>query len=65
MRQFAAGKRTWFDVMNAVREALTARLDAIDLRYAAGLAQLRLLVRLGASPVEPPAEPSAENKGQN
>jgi adhesin transport system outer membrane protein len=65
MRQFAAGKRTWFDVMNAVREALTARLDTIDLRYAAGLAQLRLLVRLGASPVEPPAEPSVENKGQN
>ncbi|MEI6486241.1 MAG: TolC family protein [Sphingomonadales bacterium] len=50
MRQFAAGKRSWFDVMNAAREAMTARLDAIDLRYGAGIAQLRLLVRLGATP---------------
>ena len=61
MRQFAAGKRTWFDVMNAVREALTARLDTIDLRYAAGLAQLRLLVRLGASPAEDPAKDKAKD----
>lgn len=53
MRQFTAGKRSWLDVMNAVREAMSARLDAIDLRYAAGLAQTRLLVRLGAAPAEP------------
>ena len=52
MRQFTAGKRTWLDVMNAVREAMSARLDSVDLKYQAALMQTRLLIRLGIMPTE-------------
>jgi adhesin transport system outer membrane protein len=33
-RQFLSGKRTWLDVLNAVREAMQARLDMIDAQMA-------------------------------
>ncbi len=47
MRQFISGRRTWLDVMNAVREATTARSDALDARMN-GLAYLsRLMMRTG------------------
>ncbi|WJT01178.1 TolC family protein [Novosphingobium humi] len=45
VRQFVSGRRTWLDVMNAVREAMTADLDAIDVRYSASAAAMRILLR--------------------
>lgn len=47
VRQFVSGRRTWLDVMNAVREAMQAELDAIDVRYAASASAMRLLLRAG------------------
>lgn len=47
MRQFVAGKRTWFDVMNAVREGTSARLSEADSRVSAVASATRLLLRSG------------------
>jgi adhesin transport system outer membrane protein len=47
VRQFVSGRRTWLDVMNAVREATTAQLDAIDVEYTASAAAMRILLRTG------------------
>lgn len=44
-RQFAAGRRTWLDVMNAVREAITAELSASDAEVEAMATAARLLLR--------------------
>lgn len=54
MRQFVSGRRTWLDVMNAVREATTAQGDAVDASANAGQARDRLLMRSGSWPF--PAE---------
>ena len=42
-RQFVAGRRSWLDVMNAVREAATARLSESDARVTAAAATARIL----------------------
>lgn len=42
-RQFIAGRRTWLDVMNAVREAADARLSENDARVMAAMASARIL----------------------
>jgi adhesin transport system outer membrane protein len=56
MRQFASGRRTWLDVMNSVREAYTAQIDAIDARIAAHSALARLMLLSGDwAPVKPEA----------
>ena len=47
MRQFVAGRRTWFDVMNAVRESMTARISEVDARISAMASASRLLMRSG------------------
>lgn len=47
MRQFVAGRRTWFDVMNAVRESMTARLGEVEARVSAMASAARLLMRSG------------------
>ena len=47
LRQFVAGRRGWFDVMNAVREAMTARLAELDARVSAISSASRLLLRTG------------------
>lgn len=47
MRQFVSGRRSWLDVMNAMRESTSARLDAIDARAGAVSALNRLLLRSG------------------
>lgn len=52
VRQFVSGKRTWLDVMNAMREAMSAQLDAVDVRYMAAQAQVRLMIRMGNMPIE-------------
>lgn len=50
MRQFVSGRRTWLDVMNAVREATTAEGDAVDAEAYAYQAHDRLLMRGGGWP---------------
>lgn len=42
-RQFIAGRRSWLDVMNAVREAANARLSETEARVAAAAATARIL----------------------
>ncbi|WP_199857812.1 TolC family protein [Erythrobacter sp. EC-HK427] len=42
-RQFIAGRRSWLDVMNAVREAANARLSESDARVSAAAATARIL----------------------
>jgi len=48
MRQFISGRRSWLDVMNAVRESTSSRLDAIDAAASASSALNRLLIRSGS-----------------
>lgn len=47
MRQFIAGRRTWLDVMNAVRESMAARLSDVEARTSAVASATRLLMRSG------------------
>jgi adhesin transport system outer membrane protein len=47
MRQFVSGRRSWLDVMNAVREGTTAENDEIDAEASAVSAYHRLLMRSG------------------
>lgn len=47
MRQFVSGRRSWLDVMNAVRESTSSRLDVIDAQASAVSALNRLLLRSG------------------
>lgn len=42
-RQFIAGRRSWLDVMNAVREAASARLSENEARVGAAAAAARIL----------------------
>lgn len=42
-RQFIAGRRTWLDVMNAVREAGNARISENDARVMAAMGSARIL----------------------
>ena len=47
MRQFTSGRRTWLDVMNAVRETNSAEIDAVEARISAQSALTRLLLLTG------------------
>jgi adhesin transport system outer membrane protein len=47
VRQFTSGRRTWLDVMNAMREASSAQIDALDTRVAALQALSRIVLRTG------------------
>ena len=47
MRQFTSGRRTWLDVMNAVRENTTAQIDALDARMNMLAYLSRLMMRTG------------------
>ncbi|MEJ6010512.1 TolC family protein [Novosphingobium aquae] len=44
-RQFIAGRRTWLDVMNAVREATSAKLARTDAEFGAMASSARILLR--------------------
>lgn len=46
-RQFTSGRRTWLDVMNAVREANTAEIDVIEVRMSAMSTLTRILLLSG------------------
>jgi outer membrane protein, adhesin transport system len=45
VRQFITGRRTWLDVMNAVREATTARLGETEAEVSAMASSARILLR--------------------
>jgi adhesin transport system outer membrane protein len=47
VRQFIAGRRTWLDVMNALREASTAQIGRSDAQVTAMAAAVRLQLRSG------------------
>ena len=47
MRQFTSGRRTWLDVMNAVRESTTAQIDALDAKVNMLAYLSRLMMRTG------------------
>lgn len=44
-RQFIAGRRTWLDVMNAVREATSSKLARTDAEFGAMSSSARILLR--------------------
>jgi outer membrane protein, adhesin transport system len=61
-RQYAAGRKSWTEVLNAQREVIQSLYTLADARSAAALARLRLQVFTGqypASPVLPAAAGSA------
>ena len=47
MRQFIAGRRSWLDVMNALREAVTAQLSKADAEVTVMASAARLLLISG------------------
>jgi adhesin transport system outer membrane protein len=47
MRQFIAGRRSWLDVMNALREAINAQVGKTDAEIQAMAVSVRLLMRSG------------------
>jgi adhesin transport system outer membrane protein len=53
MRQFTSGRRTWLDVMNAVREATSAEIDVVDARISAHSSLVRILLLSGRWTPEP------------
>jgi adhesin transport system outer membrane protein len=61
MRQFTSGRRTWLDVMNAVREANAADTDALEVRISAQSCLARILLLSGQwAPVAAEAAEAAE-----
>jgi adhesin transport system outer membrane protein len=56
LRQFVAGRRTWLDVMNSLREAVTARAALIEAETSAMSSSARIHLRacawLPTSPVD-------------
>jgi adhesin transport system outer membrane protein len=61
LRQFAAGRRTWPEVLNAVREAVTAKLTQVDAESAAIGSYLKLMLLAGRW--QPGVEESASWSG--
>ena len=56
LRQFAAGRRTWPEVLNSVRETVTAEIAQIDAEAGAVTSSVRLLLLSGLwQPVQMPA----------
>lgn len=54
-RQFVAGRKSWLEVLNAVREAMQARLSVIDANALLGQTAWRLHLRaLGLNPTPTP-----------
>jgi adhesin transport system outer membrane protein len=49
-RQFVIGRKSWVEVLNAVREATQARYLVVDARAQAGAAAWRLRALVGKLP---------------
>lgn len=56
MRQFIAGRRSWLDVMNALREAVSAQIDRADSEISAMASGVRLVLTSGRWRPEFPQE---------
>jgi adhesin transport system outer membrane protein len=54
LRQFTSGRRTWLDVMNAVREETAAKTDAVEARIS-GISSLARLLLLSGQWASDPA----------
>ena len=52
-RQFTAGRKTWIDLLNAVRELAQNQYARADSQAALAAAVYRLQVRLGATELAP------------
>ncbi|WP_157265272.1 TolC family protein [Azohydromonas aeria] len=64
LRQFTAGRRTWSDVLNAVRDAVAARLALADAQASAVASGARLRLRSGRwQPLQNPT-PAAAAAGE-
>lgn len=50
-RQFAVGRKSWIEVLNAVRELQTSRLELVRNRTAQKYSLIRLRVQLGFNPL--------------
>lgn len=48
VRQFIAGRRSWLDVMNAVRESISAQLSDVEAKFTVMTTNSQLLLRTGA-----------------
>lgn len=66
MRQFIAGRRSWLDVMNALREAISAQVGKADAELTAMSAGVRLMLRSGRWRPEfiQPERPSSQDAGE-
>jgi len=53
LRQFVAGRRTWLDVMNAVREGVAAKAALVQVESSAMASAARLQLRTCAWQPEP------------
>jgi adhesin transport system outer membrane protein len=47
IRQFTSGRRTWLDVMNAMRELTSAEIDTLDTHISAHLSHTQILLLAG------------------
>jgi adhesin transport system outer membrane protein len=47
LRQFTSGRRTWLDVMNAVREEAAVKTDSVEARVASQSSWIRILLLAG------------------
>jgi adhesin transport system outer membrane protein len=56
LRQFTSGRRTWLDVMNAVREETAAKTDAVEARIAGISSLARLLLLSGRWASDPTSD---------
>ncbi|MBB3943276.1 adhesin transport system outer membrane protein [Sphingorhabdus rigui] len=56
LRQFTSGRRTWLDVMNAVREETAAKTDAVEARIAGISSLARLLLLSGQWASDPTSD---------
>lgn len=47
IRQFTSGRRTWLDVMNAMRELTSAEIDSLDTRISVHVSHTQILLLSG------------------
>lgn len=66
VRQFIAGRRSWLDVMNALREAVSAQAGKSDAEFSAMSTAVQLILRSGRwrPEFDRPEEPNLDNPAQ-
>lgn len=68
-RQFTIGRKSWLEVLNAIREGLLAELSLADIQWSLRLSELRLEIETGkltmetiASAPQAPVAPNTQNE---